>query len=233
MNEKLMQEIIIKCPSETLDEDGLCYVDREVTTGERRLDIVLKDRRDRYLLVEAQVGHLDTKHIDRHIDYCEGFITKNPNAAIRILYIANMISPYQKEFLQRRGYEFKEISQHQLSEIAEKNGIIESSSTRTPSDASVVNGISVERVKIEGDVRRDHNKGHNWDHNQPDNQDGFINSLIKEDVSIDEIVNEFKQKYPDYKRNHRSRVLRHANHLLREHHDFSYLIVSGCFKKKS
>jgi|WetSurMetagenome_2_1015567.scaffolds.fasta_scaffold450373_2 hypothetical protein len=47
MNEKLMQEIILRCPAEVLDEEGLTYLAREVTTGGRRIDIVLKDRRDR------------------------------------------------------------------------------------------------------------------------------------------------------------------------------------------
>ena len=159
MDEKLMQKIIIKCPRETIGEDGLVYVAREVTTGGRRIDIVLKDRMDRYVLVESQVGHLDTKHIDRHIDFCEGFIEKNQSATIRVLFIANMINPYQKEFLHKMGYEYKEISKNRLIEIARNSGILDASShelsATTSSISCTPNGIPVEIDEVRGDGRRD------------------------------------------------------------------------------
>lgn len=124
MKEKLMQKIIIKYPSEVLNEDGLAFVDREVTTGNRRLDIVLKDRMGRMILVEAQVGNLDTDHIDRHIDFVEGFLGKHPNIDVRVMYVANTIDPLRKRFLERRGYEYKEISEYKFKEIAEKYDLL-------------------------------------------------------------------------------------------------------------
>ncbi|MCK4468565.1 MAG: DUF91 domain-containing protein [Desulfobacterales bacterium] len=129
MNEALMQEIIIKYPSEVLNEDDLTYVDREVTTGNRRLDIVLKDRMGRMILVEAQIGNLDTAHIDRHIDYVEGFLSKHPNVDVRVMYVANTIDPLRKKFLERRGYEHKEISEYKLKEIAEKYNLLQQKET--------------------------------------------------------------------------------------------------------
>jgi hypothetical protein len=122
MKEKLMQELIIHYPSEVLEEPGLTYLQREVITGNNRLDIVLLDRMDRHVLVEVQSGSLDTKHIDRHIDYSEGYLEKNPTIDIRILYIANHIDIHRKNFLQRRGYEYKEISQEKFKELALAHG---------------------------------------------------------------------------------------------------------------
>jgi hypothetical protein len=121
MKEKLMQELIVQFPSEILEEPGLTYFQREVNTGNNRLDIVLLDRRGRHVLVEVQSGSLDTKHIDRHIDYSEGYLGDHPKADIRILYVANHIDIHRKTFLQRRGHEFKEISEVKFKEVALAN----------------------------------------------------------------------------------------------------------------
>ena len=76
-----------------------------------------------------------------------------------------------------------------------------------------------------------HCRGHKWDHNQPDNQDGFINSLIKKGRSLDEMIEEFKSAYPKHA-DHRTRVQRHINHLVKEHDDFPYIVKDGRFVKK-
>lgn len=75
MNEKFMQDLLKKYPCELI-EDGLVYQNREITTGNRRLDLTFEDKRNRLLLVEVQQGSLDTKHINRHIDFVEGFLEK-------------------------------------------------------------------------------------------------------------------------------------------------------------
>ncbi len=123
MLEKLMQDIIVKYPSEILGEEGLEYVKREIQTGNRRIDVLLKDRMDRIILVEVQRGSLDTKHIDRHIDFVEGFIEHNPDLDVRLLFVANRIDPLRKQFLERRGYEYLEIPQSKFSELATKYNI--------------------------------------------------------------------------------------------------------------
>jgi len=122
MKEKLMQELIIQFPSEILEEPGLTYLQREVKTGKNRLDIVLLDRRGRHVLVEVQSGSLDTTHIDRHIDYSEGYLQDHPTADIRILYVANYIDIHRKNFLQRRGHEYKEISEAKFREVVLAHG---------------------------------------------------------------------------------------------------------------
>ncbi len=117
-----MQNLLISYPGELIEE-GLKYVNREIGTGNRRLDIAFLDRRNRLLLIEVQKDSLDTKHIDRHIDFVEGFAEKNPDVDIRLMYIANRIDPLRKSFLERRGYEYMEISINKFEEIARKYNI--------------------------------------------------------------------------------------------------------------
>jgi len=123
--EQFMQELIIKFPAEVLDEPDLVYLEREIKTGERRLDIVLKDRRGRHVLVEVQAGALDTKHTDRHIDFVEGYLEKHPQADIRVVFVANHIDHLKKSFLQKRGYEIKEISESRFREVGTSHGFCE------------------------------------------------------------------------------------------------------------
>jgi len=124
MNEKLMQDIIIKYSSEILGEEGLSFVDREISTGTKRLDIILKDRRGRHMLVEAQIGSLDTRHIDRHIDFLEGYLEKNPDIDVRLVYVANKVDHLRKNFLDKRGYEYFEIPMNKFIDIAKKYNLI-------------------------------------------------------------------------------------------------------------
>ena len=123
MNEKLMQDLLKKYPCDLI-EDELVYINREIATGNRRLDLVFKDKRDRLLLVEAQIGSLDTKHIDRHIDFVEGFLENNPDVNLRLMYIANKIDPLRKSFLEKRGYEYLEIPIIKFIELAKKHNMI-------------------------------------------------------------------------------------------------------------
>jgi hypothetical protein len=124
MNEKLMQDLLKSFPCELIEE-GLKYVDREIGTGNRRLDLAFMDKRNRLLLIEVQKDSLDTKHIDRHIDFVEGFLEKNPDVDLRLMFIANRIDPLRKSFLERRGYEYLEIHASKFMELAKKHNMID------------------------------------------------------------------------------------------------------------
>jgi hypothetical protein len=226
MKEKLMQDIIIKYPSEVLDEEGLAYVNREVKTGSRRLDIVLKDKRDRFILLEAQVGNLDTQHIDRHIDFVEGFLENNPSVDVRIMFVSFVVDPLKKTFLQRRGYEFKEISRNKFLEIAEKYNLLTGESEEV-----IINNHAQTSKKENSSQYKSHAGGHSWDHNKEDNQDGFINTLIKKGKTLKEIEFEFSQRFKDHP-NPVQRVRRHINHLKNDHKDFPYEQTGGKFVLK-
>lgn len=115
-----MQDLLKNFPCELIEE-GLEYLNREISTGGRRLDLAFVDRRKRILLVEVQKDSLDTKHIDRHIDFVEGFVSRNPDVDVRLMYIANRIDHLRKSFLEKRGYEYLEISEYRFEEIARRN----------------------------------------------------------------------------------------------------------------
>lgn len=144
MNEKLMQDIIVKYPSEILGEEGLEYVKREAQTGNRRIDVLLKDRMNRIVLLEVQRGSLDTKHIDRHIDFVEGFIEHNPDIDIRLLFVANRIDPLRKQFLERRGYEYLEIPQSKFSELATKYNLFTDEHILSTKTTGPINSVELD-----------------------------------------------------------------------------------------
>ena len=58
-----MQYIISKYPSEALGEDGLIFFDKEVKTGNRLLDVALKDSKGHLVLLDVQKGPLDSRKI--------------------------------------------------------------------------------------------------------------------------------------------------------------------------
>jgi len=115
-----MQDLLKNFPCELIEE-GLEYLNREISTGGRRLDLAFVDKRKRILLIEVQKDSLDTKHIDRHIDFVEGFVNRNPDVDVRLMYIANRIDHLRKSFLEKRGYEYLEISEYRFEEIARRN----------------------------------------------------------------------------------------------------------------
>lgn len=154
MNERLMQELLKKFPSELIEEN-LVYLNREISTGNRRIDLVFKDKRDRLLLVEAQIGSLDTKHIDRHIDFVEGFLENNPDVDLRLMYVANKIDPLRKSFLEKRGYEFLEISTNKLIALAQKYKLLDSQVVSNDEDKFYKSGGDASEIIREDIVKRD------------------------------------------------------------------------------
>jgi two-component system, chemotaxis family, chemotaxis protein CheY len=148
MNEKMMQEIIGKYPSEALGEEGLVLFDREVKTGNRRLDIVLKDSKGGLVLLDVQKGPLDSNKIDQHKDFCMGFSRSNPYFQIRIMYVATYISTLQKDFLHDRGHECRELSQKKLEEIAEKYGLLYKDHSMSNTSEQNIKGHSEKKDSI-------------------------------------------------------------------------------------
>jgi len=148
MNEKMMQEIIGKYPSEALGEEGLVLFDREVKTANRRLDIVLKDSKGRLVLLDVQKGPLDSGKIDQHKDFCMEFSRSNPYFHIRIMCVANYISTLQKDFLHHRSCEFREISQKKLEEIAEKYGLLQKDQSISTIEHRNIKGHSEKKNSI-------------------------------------------------------------------------------------
>ena len=148
VNEKMMQEIIGKYPSAALGEEGLVLFDREVKIANRRLDIVLKDSKGCLVLLDVQKGPLASGKIDQHKDFCMEFSRSNPYFHIRIMFVANHIGTLQKEFFHRVGYEFRELSQKQLEEIAEKYELLHKDRSMSNFEKQNIQGHSEKKDAI-------------------------------------------------------------------------------------
>jgi hypothetical protein len=236
MKEKIMQEIIINYPTDVFKEEGMRYIGREIKTGQRRLDIVFKDRFERFVLVEAQAGSLDTKHIDRHIDYSDGFLRDNPDADIRLIYVAFRIDPNRKRFLERRGYEYLEIPQLRFQEIAKKHGMLkENEMSNEANTDSLKHPIpkNRDRKAFNFGQKREETNQEKWDHSSIDTQSGKIDSLVKAGLlSINKIVSEYQNRFGEAIDN--GRVRRHLKHFDKHHPDFPYVLDSdGVLTPKS
>lgn len=81
--------------------------------------------------------------------------------------------------------------------------------------------IPVQRKQSRSETSKSHSQGQTWDHNKPENQDGFINGLIKNNMSVKEIEIAFAKRFPEHT-NPASRVRRHINHLKKDHKDFPF-----------
>lgn len=209
MKEKFLQDLIIRFPSEVLDEEEMTYIDREVKTANARLDIVLRDRRGRHVLVEVQIGGLDTRHIDRHIDFVEGYAADHPEVDVRVLFVANHVDVYKKTFLQKRGYEFKEIAELRINEIAAQRGFLQEyeragaplddsqTTTKTKPDVEdatsepIPNGSVYERI-TPATASEEDNRVTIW--KAAGLSSGQINDLKKAIQSFEELVLPLKQK---------------------------------------
>lgn len=148
MNENMMKDIIGKYPSEVLGEEGLVFFGSDVKTGDGQIAIALKDSKGRLLLLDVQRGPLDSGKIERHIERCNGFLKSNPYFHIRIMYVANYLSTLQKDFLHRVGYEFRELSQKKLEEIAEKRELLDQDRPKSSIEEQIIKNHSEKKDSI-------------------------------------------------------------------------------------
>ena len=67
------------------------------------------------MLVEVQSGQLDEEHVPRHFYYCFDYRAQYPATHLRLLFIANRIVPQHKDFLDERGYEYRDYPESDFS----------------------------------------------------------------------------------------------------------------------
>ena len=60
-----------------------------------------------------------------------------------------------------------------------------------------------------------------WNHSNPETQSAFIDSLILQEKTYNEIVSIFSDEYPGHK-TPEARVRKHIRHLVKDHKDFPY-----------
>jgi hypothetical protein len=109
-----MEEAIAACP-DLFIEPGLNLIRRQVVINGRRPDVLFSDALSRHLLVEIQSGRLDEDHLQRHFYYYFDYRAKYPSTHLRLMFIANILVPRHKEFLDEHGYEFREYPEHEFA----------------------------------------------------------------------------------------------------------------------
>jgi hypothetical protein len=103
MLERQMEEAVANCP-DLFIEPGLALVKRQVVINGRRPDVLFSDKFSRHLLVEIQNGRLDEDHLQRHFYYYFDYRAKYPETHLRLMFIANLLVPQHKKFLDEHGY---------------------------------------------------------------------------------------------------------------------------------
>lgn len=109
INEKEMEEAIIRNPAKYIGEEGLRLVGRQFSIGGYRFDLLFEDRHGGKLIVELQRGILDRSHMFKILDYCDEFRDRNPAEFVEPMVIANIIPPERKRRLSHSGIPFREI----------------------------------------------------------------------------------------------------------------------------
>src|SRR3974390_3359606 len=104
MLERQMEEAVASCP-DLFIEFGLSLVRRQVVINGRSPYLLFSDVLSRHLLVEIQCGRLDEDHLQRHFYYYFDYRAKYPSTHLRLMFIANVLVPRHKEFLDEHGYE--------------------------------------------------------------------------------------------------------------------------------
>lgn len=108
MLELQMEQAVASCP-DLFIESGLSLIRRQVVINGRRPDVLFRDAFSRHLLVEIQSGRLDEAHLQRHFYYFYDYRAKFPAIHLRLMFIANLLVPQHKQFLDEHGYEYREI----------------------------------------------------------------------------------------------------------------------------
>lgn len=113
MHEFELHQILMEHPS--LIEDGLTYLDREVGMGGRlRCDLLFKDREGRSVYVEVKwkAGRRAVVQIEQY-----EVVSGKRHDDARFVLASVDVGAGIEEIVRRRGFEFKRISAHKLSQI--------------------------------------------------------------------------------------------------------------------
>jgi RecB family endonuclease NucS len=92
LNEKDMEDLIIKNPQKYLNEPDLKLVSRQYSIGTYRFDLLFQDRHNGKVIVEIQRGTLDRNHTYKILDYFDEYKNRNPSTFIDLIIVANKIT---------------------------------------------------------------------------------------------------------------------------------------------
>lgn len=111
LNEKDMEDLIIKNPQKYLNEPDLKLVSRQYSIGTYRFDLLFQDRHSGKVIVEIQRGTLDRNHTYKILDYFDEYKNRNPSTFIDLIIVANKITQERRDRLSSYGISFFEISE--------------------------------------------------------------------------------------------------------------------------
>lgn len=142
MLEREMEDAVSLRP-DIFIEPRLTFIRRQVVINGRRPDILFKDGLERHLLVELQRGRLDEEHLQRHVYYYFDYLREFPSFHPRLMFIAILLVPQHKEFIDAHGYEYKEIPEGEFQRKIQRLGL-------TPAVAApVLETVESERIVTE------------------------------------------------------------------------------------
>jgi len=154
IDEKVMEELIAQYPERYLGESGLILIERQMTVGPYRFDLVFQDRTGAKLIVEIQKGTLDREHTYKILDYYDEYKERNPKEFVEIMLVANNIPAERKQRLTTRGISYREIP---LSEFVDNNvGTSSSSPVNLPSEVLKTHVSTMEnKTTISSQIKAD------------------------------------------------------------------------------
>lgn len=85
IDEKTMEDLIVRNPERYLREPGLTLVDRQLKVGPYRFDLIFQDRTGAKLIVEIQKGTLDRDHTYKILDYYDKYKERNPKEFVEVM----------------------------------------------------------------------------------------------------------------------------------------------------
>lgn len=111
MTERDLEEIICRYPE--MIEDGAVYENRQVTVMKKRLDILLRDKSGRRMLIELKVGEIQRSDMAQLLDY-EGHFMERGEKDIRVFLVGTSIPGPVRHACEKHGVEWRELSRQNL-----------------------------------------------------------------------------------------------------------------------
>lgn len=133
LSERDMEDIIAVHAEELLRETGLRLLQRQLSIGSYRFDLLFEDRHGSHLIVEIQKGTLDREHTYRILDYYREYKEHKPLEFVVLMLVANEIPQERKRRLRDAGVAFHEIPLSDFLRLkGETPSVVEAAPGRAP-----------------------------------------------------------------------------------------------------
>lgn len=120
MLEKDIENLIANYPKEFFPKEEFTLVSQQYSVQNRRIDILFKDKYDRFIIVEVKRGILSREASGQIIEYYGLLKSEFPDKTIELILCANTIPRERKVFLENVGIDCKEITLREIIRVSEK-----------------------------------------------------------------------------------------------------------------